>query len=280
MYGRTLFFVVILSVFATFPASAQVGKETNFWTWTPRAKHHEAIVKIISGKGHGTGVIVYADKKPSNGKQLRKGYCLTAAHVVEAAAAQEYEQDDLQVDGAAEIKQSNAASPTEVVEKSKPASIVTTATFHNGHVSRCQIVEFDRKHDVAVISLLVPQDVKPAAVGKQAVHVGDTLEFSGLGGAEQMKECMRHFAATASVSTNESEIFADVLLLPGDSGGPIFNSEREVVGVISGGWFWMDRGVVSRSGVPVTVTWPARGCNAPKIRGLLRRVARHRMAKR
>ena len=65
------------------------------------------------------------------------------------------------------------------------------------------------------------------------------------------------------------KIFADVPLLPGDSGGPVFNSNREVVGVISGGWFWYDAGVKLPNGSKIRPTWPARASNIDPIRVLM-----------
>lgn len=274
MYDRTR--LAALTLISTLLYSnalfSQVGKETDFWKWTQRAKHHNSIVKIVSGKGHGTGVIIFADSKREI-NELRPGYCLTAAHLVAEAAEQ----------AKAHLKAVSDDAPVNkktVEAVSKKNRLVTTATFYNGFRTECEIVETDSKHDVAVISLLVPKQVQAAKVSRDAIEVGEALEFSGLGAAEEMQGCLRHFSTTASVSTNESEIFADVLLLPGDSGGPIFNDRHEVVGVISGGWFWMDRGVVSKNGTPVTVTWPARGCNTSGIRGLLLKIRQTRMARR
>ena len=58
-------------------------------------------------------------------------------------------------------------------------------------------------------------------------------------------------------------------LLPGDSGGPVFNERQEVVGVISGGWFWWDGGVTNSGGSIIQATWPARACNVSVIQKLL-----------
>jgi S1-C subfamily serine protease len=69
---------------------------------------------------------------------------------------------------------------------------------------------------------------------------------------------LRSFSATASASTNGETIYADVTLLPGDSGGPLFNSSHHVVGVISGGWYWWNRGIVTAAGNSIPTTWPAR----------------------
>ena len=80
-----------------------------------------------------------------------------------------------------------------------------------------------------------------------------------------MAYCVRAFKSAASPPSSAEKIFADVPLLPGDSGGPIFNSRHEVVGVISGGWFWWDGGVTAPDGAIMRTTWPARASNVAPI---------------
>ena len=98
---------------------------------------------------------------------------------------------------------------------------------------------------------------------------GDRLELVGLGGGTNLTNCVRAFKSSASPPSSGDKIFADVPLLPGDSGGPIFNSRQEVVGVISGGWFWWDSGVTSPDGAMMRTTWPARASNVAPIRRML-----------
>ena len=100
------------------------------------------------------------------------------------------------------------------------------------------------------------------------VAAGVFYLFTGLGGGSQVDCCLRHFTAVAASPTNSQTILADAPLLPGDSGGAIFNSDGELVGVISGGWFWWDGGVQTERGAPIHVTWPAKGCNVAPILSL------------
>jgi hypothetical protein len=77
----------------------------------------------------------------------------------------------------------------------------------------------------------------------------------------------------ASPPSTIEKIFADVPLLPGDSGGPVFNSNQEVVGIISGGWFWWNSGVKSDNGSYVRTTWPARASNIGPIQNMVAKMA-------
>lgn len=215
--------------------SIPVGKDTKLWNFTTPSEHHESIVQITSGDGVGTGIVIAIneDKRIKNGFQ---GYCLTAWHVVE--------NDD----GKGEI------------------SIV----YRNGAKAKdCQVVAHDEQADLAIIWVWVPDEIKPAKIATTKIQGGDGLEFAGLGGGSELSCCLRHFSATASLPSSAQKIFADVALLPGDSGGPVFNRNNEVVGVISGGWFWWDGGVRNRNGAAVSATWPARASNLGPIRTLM-----------
>lgn len=229
--------VIIEPIIQSFP----VGKNTDLWNFTNPSEHHEAIVQITSGDGVGTGVVISIDKnkKIKNGYQ---GYCLTAWHVVE--------NDE----GKGNI----------------------AIVFRNGAKAKdCQVVAHDEQADLAVVWVWVPEEIQPAKVATSRIKGGDGLEFAGLGGGSELNCCLRHFSATASLPSSSQKIFADVALLPGDSGGPVFNDSNEVVGVISGGWFWWDGGVRNRDGASVSATWPARAANLGPIRTLMAEMESH-----
>ena len=228
-------FVCLLCANITPEVSAQVGKESGLWEWTPIAQHHHSIVEISSAGGTGTGVVVEIDdSKPLKGGF--EGYVLTAYHVV---------QDD---NGEHKIK----------------------IKYRNGKKARkCRIVHSDEQKDVALLWVWVPDGIPASPVATDPIESGDKLEFAGLGGGSKLKCCIRHFAAIASSPSSLEKIFADVPLLPGDSGGPVFNEKREVVGIISGGWFWFNSGITTPSGSLVRTTWPARASNVGPLQTLI-----------
>ena len=230
-----LFLSLLLATMFAQVSFAQVGRDSGLWEWTPLAAHHQAIVEISSGEGSGTGVLISVDKdKPV--KDGFEGYCLTAWHVV---------QDNLET---ADVK----------------------VRFRNGRkAKRCRVVECDESKDIALIWTWVPAGIEPAKLADKPIGRGDTLEFAGLGGGSELKCCVRHFSAKASPPSTIEKIFADVPLLPGDSGGPVFNSKHEVVGIISGGWFWWNSGVKTDNGSFVRTTWPARASNIGPIQSMV-----------
>ena len=211
--------------------AAQVGKETSLWNWSVASSHHESIVQIESDGGFGTGVIVRVDKDKPVGDGY-EGFCLTAWHVVDG-------DDDRR-----EIR----------------------IEYRNGiGAKKCKVVAKDEANDIALLWVWVPDDIPAATLATLPVKAGDELEIGGLGGGSALQCCLRHFRAKASVATNSKQLFADVPLLPGDSGGPVFNSRKELVGIVSGGWFWLDAGVKKESGESINVTWPARAGNLNSI---------------
>ncbi len=236
MSQHKLFLAICLwAAFAT-SSFAQVGKELDLWKWTESAPHHQAIVQVNAGNGCGTGIVIRVERdKPI--KDGYEGYCLTAYHVVQGIK-----------DNSIKVK------------------------FRNGRTSKgCQVVLKDKERDVALVWAWIPGDIQPAAVATESVKPGEYLEFAGLGGGSNLK-ALRHFHGVASSPSGMEKIFADVPLLPGDSGGPVFNARHEVVGIISGGWFWYDGGVQTANGSDIKATWPARASNVEPIRVLIAEV--------
>ncbi len=219
------------------PANAQTGKDTMLWEWTQRGDHHNAIVAVLSGQGSGTGVIVKVDndKPVSNGFE---GWCLTAWHVV---------SDD----------------------NDKRAIKIE---YQNGKRAKgCKVIRHDEKYDLALLWVWVPEGIDAVEIAKSPVELDDRIEFAGLGGNSDLHCCIRHFVAKASMATNPNQLFADAPLLPGDSGGPVFNEKQQLTGIISGGWFWLStkKNRDSEPGDSIRVTWPARAGNLGAILELL-----------
>jgi len=143
-------------------------------------------------------------------------------------------------------------------------------TYRNKRRAKgCQVVEHDDAKDVALLWVWVPKGVEPAELAASSIERGDQLELVGLGGGTKLADCVRSFKAEASPPSTIEKIFADVPLLPGDSGGPVFNSKHQVVGIISGGWFWWDSGLKTESGAYIRTTWPARASNVGPLQAML-----------
>ncbi len=232
-HSLTMSLVIVFLI--TLTSNAQVGDTSGLWKWTKKLPHHQSIVEVASQGGNGTGVVINVDQtKPV--KDGFEGYVLTAWHVI---------QDD--------------------IEESK-----IKVSFRNGRRSKgCRVVHYDEDKDVALLWVWVPNDIPAAKLASKPIEMGDELEFAGLGGGSDLKCCVRHFSAVASSPSSLEKIFADVPLLPGDSGGPVFNENFEVVGIISGGWFWWDSGIKTETGFDIRTTWPARASNVGPIQTLV-----------
>ncbi len=240
-YRYTL--VVVLVLTAGSRGSAQVGHDTNLWCWTDSAAHHRSIVRVSLNGSEGTGAIVYKDPDQSSAAGM-PGICATALHVVES---------------------------------SRTGGSVRISFFNGQTVENCQIIQADESVDLALIQLTVPHEVPASRPSASVTKNGDAIEIVGLGGGSQLAR-LRSFSTKASAPTNETQIFADVTLLPGDSGGAVFDPEGQVVGIVSGGWFWFDAGIRTTEGQFVQATWPARASNATALRTLLEKAIEQGLA--
>lgn len=222
-----------------------VGQGSGLWKWTPKAAYHQAIVEVTTESGSGTGVLIDVNKEKKV-KDGHEGYVLTAWHVI---------QD--QISGG-----------------------MIKVTYRNQRRARgCKVLSYDEDKDIAILWVWVPEGYEPAKLATQPVKRGDKLELAGLGGGTDLACCIRAFEAQASPPSSIEKIFADVPLLPGDSGGPVFNSNHEVVGIISGGWFWWDSGLKTADGSYIRTTWPARASNVGPIQEMVANLApKHRIA--
>ena len=289
--------VLVAVVYVTLAPAAfgQAGKGSDLWDWTKPAKHHDSVVKVqIEGtdergaRASATGVVVRFErvsKLPAG-----EAYCLTAAHVIESAMPRpetkppSTTKEEPKKPATGGAGKSSGSSPA-IIDLNKPvAPLKPTANisvyYRTGEISRkCQVVAVDEKRDVALLRVALPKGKKPARVAANPIKPGDSLEFAGLGGGSSVKK-PRHFNAQASAPTTSQLIFADAPLLPGDSGGAVFNKKREVVGIISGGWIWWEGGVRSTNGQNIPATWPARACNLTPIRQLHRARKANRRANR
>ena len=211
-------------------------KQSRLWKWTSAKDHHQSVVKINVGDSLGTGVLLYVDKNVQEGDGYL-GYCATAQHVIEQSKSRNH----------IKVEYQNGAVATE-----------------------CQVVLQNEAMDVAILWVWVPKGMPAAQLATKKIIRGQAVEFVGLGGRSGFEQGLRHFVGIASAPTSNRKIYADQTLLPGDSGGPIFNRQRQVVGIISGGWFWWgDDRIPTDSGNQFRATWPARGSNVIPLAALI-----------
>lgn len=238
----------LLFVFCLNSTAVAQSPAEELWTWTRDAKHLRSVVQISSNGGVGTGVLarVYRDQVE---EALSPGFILTAYHILEP-------------------REPNPESSNEQNETdSKSGHQSVRILFVDGTESEGRLIEFDQQHDLALVRTRVPDGIEPATIANITARHRMYLEFAGLGGGASLDDSLRHFSGRANRPTNGNFIYADETLLPGDSGGPIFNKRKELVGIISGGWFWWN--ATKPDGTPVLSTWPARASNLNPIRKLL-----------
>jgi serine protease Do len=210
------------------------GKAVSLWRniWVGPRKYHRGVVDVTVSKGSGTGALVFVDlSKKLSGGYL--GYVATAQHMLE-----DIETDSVRV------------------------------TFRNGRTSKqCYIIASDIEADIAIISTWVPDEYSDDAFKTATTEVmaGDSLEVVALGGLTRITGSeLRSFRCKAAITTSAKFVYSDVVIIPGDSGGPLLNERHEIVGVVSGGWFWFSTPEFQQK-----ATWPARFNNLNRLKKLL-----------
>jgi len=233
-----IFFLTLLASSAgaqTASVDQNASVEKGYWNWTESSEHHKAVVQVKTDSGFGSGVLVHVFRSRRVGKGY-EGLVLTAHHVV------------------------------------SDAQLIKVAYQNGKKAKHCTVVSVDEAVDVAFLRVWVPEGAKEVPLAEMGSRPGDVLEFCGYGGGLPLNQ-LRHFEATSDDPTNANQIFSSVSLLSGDSGGPVFNEKREVVGIISGGWFWFD-GVSTSDGLRHNLTWPARTSNLKPILKLVSELER------
>lgn len=133
-------------------------------------------------------------------------------------------------------------------------------------VERAKVVKKDDKNDVAIIETWTPNSVKPVEMA-ETITEGDEIFIYSPRGVRRTKVSV----------VREGEIYADAFSVSGESGSPVLNNQKQVVGVISGGSMWLSekKFKVRKSVKPKdseeerTATWPTRMGNVFSIKKLL-----------
>lgn len=159
-------------------------------------KHLGAVVRIRSADGSvGSGVLIEL-------REQDESLVLTAAHVVGGADT-------------------------------------GTVQFASGTPSHYDVVAADRIWDVAVLAIDVPAGAPHAVLAAREAYPrrGDRLSIAGYGSTGRLLVQTGHCLGYCRVG--QSELYQTLVVGPaqarsGDSGGPIFNQQGEVVGIVWG----------------------------------------------
>lgn len=113
--------------------------------------------------------------------------------------------------------------------------------FYDGRKIKAQTKRVSHTADVALIQLDMPvNDIKPAKIGdSDKVRIGDDVFIIGapLGLAHSVSKGIisgRHFEKKITRDLKSQEFFqTDASINQGNSGGPMFNMQGEVIGIVS-----------------------------------------------
>lgn len=126
-----------------------------------------------------------------------------------------------------------------VIEYAVQGSSPVTVILHDGTEYEAQIVGKEETNDLAVLKIDA-KGLTPVSLGNSdSIQVGDTVYAVGnpLGELEFSMSTGHVSALDRVVSTEESEAInmfqIDAAVNPGNSGGPVYNSRGEVIGVVT-----------------------------------------------
>ncbi len=109
----------------------------------------------------------------------------------------------------------------------------------DGTEVEAEVVDWDKKADAALLQVEEPVTDRPLELSDEVPEVGDSLFAMGhpLIGGEKLKD--RHegllewsFTAGMVSVVGEKQIQTTVMLHPGNSGGPMFDADGRVVGIV------------------------------------------------
>lgn len=190
---------LVLLFLALLPISVEA--QDYYWTMVPEKEYHQSAVEVRMPSRMGTGVIVRISGEPdADGGRL--GRILTCLHVG--------------------IYDNNTGT--------------LAITFRNGEVSKGKLLRWNAEEDLCVIEAIIPKGYTAAEFADTACLPGDCLEAVGLGGGLKItSNAVRRFSFTAGRLTDPTAILCDEVVVPGDSGGPVFR-DGKLIGIISAGY--------------------------------------------
>ena len=120
-----------------------------------------------------------------------------------------------------------------VVRDANPNSIYVF--FADGFQTAATVVKADRDWDLAALSVRKPPTAAPIAIARTAPRAGDWLCIAGYGSGDYRAaagRCTQYVSPGTNLPYEMVEVGAEAR--QGDSGGPIFNEQGELAGVLFG----------------------------------------------
>lgn len=120
-----------------------------------------------------------------------------------------------------------------VVRDANPSSIYVF--FADGFQTAATVVKADRDWDLAALSVRKPPTATPISIARTAPRAGDWLCIAGYGSGDYRAaagRCTQYVSPGMNLPYEMVEVGAEAR--QGDSGGPIFNEQGELAGVLFG----------------------------------------------
>lgn len=157
-----------------------------------------SMVEIVNGESHGSGV------------DIGNGYVLTAEHVVNPS------------DGSPPIPQAKNKKP------------VLKAVDSQHHSHKVEVLWDNRDYDVALLRIDHAKNITPAnlacnadySLGEQVAMSGNPLNLTNITTFGRIAKAKPEFAGRWKLAITVSG-----LLIPGMSGGPVFDNAGDVIGI-------------------------------------------------
>lgn len=107
--------------------------------------------------------------------------------------------------------------------------------FPSGYRSKARSIKVDAQWDLAALVIWRPEKIEPVKLATRAPRPGDVLTICGYGQGQYRSitgRCTDYYAPSVGLPREWVEL--DVEARQGDSGGPIFNDQNQLAGVLFG----------------------------------------------